>query len=125
MKVKLQTVLDAQQALTQLSRIPFSATVSYRLSKNLRLAQQEFAHFDETRVKILKQLGALNEAGTDFELTTEARAKFDEDIKVMLEQEVEIAFMVVSIDMLGDAKVPPAAIGALADIVIIDEQPAP
>jgi hypothetical protein len=89
------------------------------------LAQQEFAHFDETRVKILKQLGALNEAGTDFELTSEARAKFDEDIKVMLEQEVEIAFMVVSIDMLGDAKVPPAAIGALADIVIIDEQPAP
>lgn len=125
MKVKLQTVLDTQQALGQLSRISFPATVAYRLNKNLRLAQQEFSHFDEARIKILKELGTLNEAGTDYELSTENRKLFDDQIKALLDTEIDIAFMVVPIEMLGDAKIPPAAIGALEDIVITVGQDAP
>lgn len=121
----MQLILDSRAALAQLSRYAFPATVAYRLNKNQRLAEQEYSHFDEARIKILKELGTLNEKGTDYDLEPEQRKVFEKQIAELLATEVEINFMTVPLSKLANTSIPPAAIGALEDIVITLDDPLP
>jgi len=120
MKIKLQTLLDSQQALAQLNSVDLLGKTAYSVAKNLRIAQREYTSYDETRIKILTRLGTLADGATDFELTPESRVLFSAEIRDVLDSEVDVPILQVPISAFNNTLVKGEILTSLMPHIIFD-----
>lgn len=67
MKVKLETIINAQQAFSELAKQPMSIKASYRIASLLKAIQRELDIYNEQRIKIFVDIGCpLSEDGKQY-----------------------------------------------------------
>ena len=99
--------------------------VAYRLAKNIRAIQPELDAFNDARNKLMQELGKPSEDGQNYLFEGENGEIFTKEINSLLDMEVTITLMRVSLDELQTISLEPGHVANLMDTVIYEvEQPA-
>ena len=99
MKISLQKLIDSVQAFRELQQVSLPATVSFRLSKLVKAADEHLEDFSNQRKALAEK-----------ESSPEEKNK---ELKELLDLEVDLPDTRLSISDFGDAKITPAALSAL------------
>lgn len=123
-KLKLYALQAAVPALSALGSAKLPAKAAYSVAKVLRAAQSELSLFEEQRNKLIKELGTEDKAG-NFSVApgSEAMARFQAEIKPLLDTEIEIAVNPLPLSVLERAELSAHDLMAL-DAFITEEEPA-
>ena len=100
MKLKLEKIVNATQPLSRLMVQPMKIAQSWSLSKLSKLIDVELKSFDEARNKLLAEYGTLTEDGTQYIFATDKAMPFSEEIKSLLDQEIDIEIVPISLSKL-------------------------
>lgn len=87
---KLHQLIDSTEALKSLSEKSFSALVSFRLSKVIKVVDVETKEFHDARIKLAKEMGSLSEDGAQFVIPPEKQPAFSTQLTDLLMEEVAI-----------------------------------
>lgn len=122
-KLKISELLAKEASLSKLLGAELPAKASYRLGRNLNKINSELENFAKVRNELIKKYGKEDkEGGIAIKPNTEAFKKYAAEIEPVMEEEVELELMQVSVDMLGDVKLKPVDMATLIDFVIIEEE---
>ena len=78
--MKLQTLIESQNALHRLSNAPLPAAVAFRLARLLRVVQPELQTYEEARLKLAASFGELSEDGRQYNIPKEQIDTFNEQL---------------------------------------------
>lgn len=91
MMTKIETILEAKDALTVLSQKELSIATSYKVAKLIKAVNVELETFNSQRIKLLQDIGSsLSENGEQYIIPTDKRAEFAEKFAQLLAVEVEM-----------------------------------
>ena len=122
MKLTIEKLLGMKQALDIFGKIRLPVKVAYRTAKNLRLIMQELQDFDKAKLAAAQEFGT-TEDGMNYKFEPEENGKkFNEAMKALIAQEVELELMVSTLEELGDIKVESVV---LADLELLITEGAP
>lgn len=129
--MKLFELINAQGVLVELNNCKsLSAVTAYRISKNIKLFENELKLYEEQRMKMLKDLADKDEQGepivkekengqTEYVLSEENRNKLAEELSNLLNEEVDADFKKIELEQLNNVCLSPAQIGLIS--FMIDE----
>lgn len=120
MKIKLGELLRKQTALKDLVDRELPVLASYKLSKSLKAIQDELATYKEVELSLIKKHGTPDDkGGITIEPNTPAMKAYSDELRPVLEQEVDVKIYPVRLDELGaDVKFAPSKLVALIDFII-------
>lgn len=91
MMTKIETILEAKDALAVLSQKELSIATSYKVAKLIKAVNAELETFNAQRIKLLQDIGSsLSENGEQYIIPTDKRAEFAEKFSQLLAVEVEM-----------------------------------
>lgn len=127
-KVTIADLLNSTETLQKLSQKDFKAKLAWSIARLLKSAEAEIQSFNETRMNLIKKYGEKDENG---ELITDDNGnckipnanmvEFNEELKDMLDAEVEINANKLSIDLLEDIEFTPSDMAVLEPFVDMEE----
>lgn len=91
MMTKIETIIEAKDALTVLSQKELSIATSYKVAKLIKAVSAELETFNTQRIKLLQDIGCtLSENGEQYIIPTDKRTEFAEKYSQLLAVEVEM-----------------------------------
>ena len=127
-KVTIADLLNSTETLQKLSQKDFKAKLAWSIARLLKSAEAEIQSFNETRMNLIKKYGEKDENG---ELITDDNGnckipnanmvEFNDELKDMLDTEVEINANKLSIDLLEDIEFTPSDMAVLEPFVDMEE----
>lgn len=91
MKVRLENILDAQVALSELAKKDLSITTAYRIAKLIKVVSAEVELFNEQRIKLLQSVGStLSEDGRQYLIPNDKKAEFAKSFTELVSVEVDV-----------------------------------
>lgn len=121
MKIKLNELTNKVEALNYLVEQPIPVLASFKLSKMARLINEELTDYEKVRIDLIKKYGTTNEetGQTSIAPGSEEMTKFLEELKPILEEEVELNLEPIPVSDLGeDFKIGTKHLLPLIDFVI-------
>lgn len=97
MKVKLIDIYSSVAALNKLMEQPLPAKVSFRLMKLLNSVNEEVKMIEEQRMKLVKK-----HAEDGVTVSETKREEFLKEFADFLNDEIEMSWEPISVDVLGD-----------------------
>lgn len=108
-------VFDMMQILPKFcAENKFPTKVAYRLSRIYKKIESEYKIFDEERIKLVKRHGKEAEPG-QYQIPSDNLAEFNQEIRQLFDEIVEINFKPIPIDLLNEIELAPA------NFVILDK----
>lgn len=98
MKTTIKSILRATDTLSRLAKRTLPVKQSYRLAKLIKAVDAEISVYDSERIKLCERYGTLNKEKNNYDIND--RDGFNEDIKELQGQEVELDVKPVEIDGL-------------------------
>ena len=120
MKITLEKLFNIQQSLGKLLTQDLPVSVSFKLSRLAKKVKTEMDLLEENRVKLVKKYGGKekNENGEEVvRVSKKNMTKFSEELKTLLDVQVEIEVETVSISELGDLKLSALDLANLDDFI--------
>lgn len=127
-KVTIADLLNSTETLQKLSQKDFKAKLAWSIARLLKSAEAEIQSFNETRMNLIKKYGEKDE---NDELITDDNGnckipnanmvEFNDELKDMLDAEVEINANKLSIDLLEDIEFTPSDMAVLEPFVDMEE----
>ena len=127
-KVTIADLLNSTETLQKLSQKDFKAKLAWSIARLLKSAEAEIQSFNETRMNLIKKYGEKDENG---ELITDDNGnckipnanmvEFNDELKDMLDAEVEINANKLSIDLLEDIEFTPSDMAVLEPFIDMEE----
>lgn len=91
MKVRLENILDAQVALSELAKKDLSITTAYKIAKLIKVVSAEVELFNEQRIKLLQSVGStLSEDGRQYLIPNDKKAEFAKSFTELVSVEVDV-----------------------------------
>ena len=91
MKVRLESILDAQTALAELAKKDLKIATAYKVAKLIKVVAAEVELFNEQRIKLLKSVGStLSEDGTQYLIPNDKKAEFAKSFTELVSVEVDV-----------------------------------
>lgn len=128
-KVTLETLVNSTEGLKGLSQKQLKARSAYAVGKILKAADAEISSFNETRMELIRKYGEKDETG---ELKTDENGNvriepddmqnFSNELRELLNTEVEISANKIKLDDIGDVEFTPAEMAQLEDFIEFDEE---
>lgn len=89
----LETIISSQDSLSKILNLKLPIKVAYKISKLVNRMQPDLKIYEEQRTKLVKELGELVDEKTDsWRVKAENSEKFNEEIKKVLDVEVDLNF---------------------------------
>jgi len=120
MKVRLENILDAQVALSELAKKDLSITTAYKIAKLIKVVSAEVELFNEQRIKLLQSVGStLSEDGRQYLIPNDKKAEFAEGFAQLVSIEVDVPD---KINLSGETvSISPEMLIALEPFMTIDD----
>jgi hypothetical protein len=119
-KIKLSALIEAFQALKRIGACKIDALAAYKVSLVITKAREPLVTYDETRQRLLTELGKSEDGGANFTVPPESVAKLNEQMKALLDAEVEIAIEPIPMSRFAGRELSPDDL-ALASAFFSDE----
>lgn len=108
--MKIQEILNLQPVLQGLLDVKLPIKVAYRLNKLTNKLASEMKFYEEKRLELIKELGekVKDKDGKETEqiqVLKENEPEFYEELKKVLELEIEIDYEPISLTELGDIQI--------------------
>lgn len=127
--LKLETLINSAEGLKGLSQKKLKAKTAYVIGKILKAADAEMASFNETRMELIKKYGEKDENGElvqddkgNVRVSQESIENFSNELKGLLDTEIEIAGNKIKMDDLGDVEFTPQEMAQLEEFIELDEE---
>ena len=127
--LKLETLINSAEGLKGLSQKKLMAKTAYVIGKILKAADAEMASFNETRMELIKKYGEKDENGElvqddkgNVRVSQESIEDFSNELKGLLDTEIEIAGNKIKMDDLGDVEFTPQEMAQLEEFIELDEE---
>ena len=104
MTFKLGEIRNMKDPLIVLLDKPLPIKVAWNLNKLVKVFDKELADIEEFRVDLIKKLGIENEDGS-VKVPDDKMNDFVDEFNELLNQEMEISFEPISVDVLGDTTI--------------------
>lgn len=101
MKVTYSNLIEAAQALDEISQKDLEIKEALELARLIRLCCNEIKIFEEQRLKLCEKHGKLNEQGTNYDFSDEGMRAFSKDFSKLLNLEINIPSGKVSLKSKG------------------------
>ena len=120
MKIKLETLVNASEALGQLAGKELGVTTAYKIARLIKACNAELQTYNEARENLLKSVGAtLNDGGTLYNIPEDKREEFSRDYSELLSTEIELN--ADKIDLSNEKiSIAPGLLLTLEDFIIIE-----
>jgi len=120
MKVRLEKILDAQIALSELARKDLKIDTAYKVAKLIKAVAAEVELFNEQRIKLLQSVGStLSEDGKQYIIPSDKKAEFAQQFSELVAVEVDVPD---KINISGeDISIAPDLLMAIEDFIEIEE----
>lgn len=116
MRLKLAQLLAMQQPLRDLMQQQMPAKAAFRMTRIARQVDQELQTVEEQRVELIKKFGEQSEEG-GWQVKPENVTVFQSEYQDMLDEEVDLDVSPIPAEMLEDAHMTPAALGAIEPLL--------
>jgi hypothetical protein len=119
MKVRLEKILDAQMALSELARKDLKIATAYKVAKLIKAVAAEVELFNEQRIKLLQSVGStLSEDGKQYIIPSDKKAEFAQQFSELVAVEVDVPD---KINISGeDISIAPDLLMAIEDFIEIE-----
>lgn len=114
-KIKLSKLIDSINVLKELAGKPVRGRTAYQLGKIIKQVDEEFALFNDARLKLIQQYAAKDENGqykmdanNQHTFEGENLTKFMKEINSLLDTDVELAASTVKLEDLEELAFTPA-----------------
>jgi len=108
MKLTLKTIINAKSSIETLSNIEFTASISFKLGKAIKLINAEIEEYNKTRNDLLVKLGIPSEDSKSFTFTQENGIKFFKEEKELQNTEVELNIIAFPLSILDGKEIKPS-----------------
>lgn len=106
MKIKLYDVINNTEQLKALQDVKFPVKVSYKINRLVSKLEPELKAFNETRSKLIMELGEQQENGETKITNADKIIDFQNKIKELFDQEIEIDWFVpIKLEEVGDISI--------------------
>jgi hypothetical protein len=113
-KVKLVDLVAAEGALLRLSKERLRLREAYDVEKRMRAIRPELTWFHEKREEMIRNLGKDKGDGAyEIKQGSENFKVFQDEMKELLDKDIELAILPLSINILGDKEIPVEDVRAL------------
>jgi hypothetical protein len=113
-KVKLVDLVAAEGALLRLSKERLRLREAYDVEKRMRAIRPELTWFHEKREEMIRNLGEDKGDGAyEIKQDSENFKVFQDEMKELLDKDIELAILPLSINILGDKEIPVEDVRAL------------
>jgi hypothetical protein len=104
MKITISEVLNGKQVLEKLVDKEVSIKVAYRLSRIIKVLNEELQLFEEQRQKLVQKYGTQQEDAPEGSITVseENLEPFQKDLSELLTAEIDLGCEPMNIDEFGD-----------------------
>lgn len=114
MKMTLQKAKDRLRGLASLGALRLPAKLNYAINFNMEKLEQEVQRADKERIRLCKQYAKKDENGEprlidsiengtkiqSYDMTTEDEKKVNEEVKALMEEEVEFDLRTVKMELI-------------------------
>ena len=114
-KIKLNTLLNAKQAIEKLMKQDLPVMVSFKISQFVKRYNREYTVFMEKKKKLFEEYG--EEKNGQFTIKKENNKQFNEDIKKLLDTEVTLEVEKIKLVSLATIKLSPMDINNLEMLI--------
>ena len=91
MKIKIESLVNAQNALSELAQKNLSIATSFKVAKLIKAAQAELQTYDEQRRKLLENVGSkLDESTNQYIIPKDKRENFAMMYRDLLDVEIDL-----------------------------------
>ena len=118
MKIKIRKLLEIKQSLEKLISLDIPIKTAFKISKSIKNFNDEYAAFEDSKIKLFKKYGEENEKG-NLEIKKENTEKFKKELEDLMEIKINIKVPKVTLKELGDIKISAGDIANL-DILITE-----
>lgn len=110
MKIKLSKLQQSVPSLNILANTKLNLKASYDISKRLKVINDELEIFDKARIDKVKELsgGKLKEDGKSYDIAEEDLKKLNEELKDLLDKEIDINIAPINLADFGNVEIEPA-----------------
>lgn len=107
MKISLSTIINSIEPLKKLSLQELPVAISFYLSGLYQELDKHIKLFEEQRINLLKKYGSTDDQGNLFidEANNTNTELYLQELKELLDCEVEIAYEKIKIEKLGEIKI--------------------
>ncbi len=116
-KIKLNTLLNAKQAIEKLMKQDLPVMVSFKISQFVKRYNREYTVFIEKKKKLFEEYG--EEKDGQFTIKKENSEQFNEDIEKLLDIEVTLEVEKIKLISLATIKLSPMDLNNLE--ILIEE----
>jgi len=127
MDVKLNALINAKEGFEVLLDLDLPIKTSYRVTKIVKIVNEEFQIYEEKRSSLVKKYGGEVEEEVNgniekiFKVLPENMSSFIEDHNELVSVDVSLDFEPLKLSDLGDVKVKPKYLYMLGDFILSDE----
>ncbi len=124
-KIKLGSINDIVYSMKELVEKDLQIKVAYKLSKLLKILDNESQTFEEQRVKLFQKYGEKDENGNlktyegdKINIAKDNLKLFNTEFKELCNIEINIDFEPIKLDDLGDIKLKTLTLYGLSDFIV-------
>ena len=113
MKVKILDIINAAPILREFAETKIKISVSYKVKKLIDECNIVMIAYDKKRTELLKKYAKINKKGDKYEFpkgTKKPLALFNEGMKELTDDEVEMDFLTLTLDELEVVEIEPSRI---------------
>ena len=101
-KFKMYQIKNMKEPLTKLIEKEIPVNTAFRLNKLIKVFDEYLTQIEEYRVKLINQYGVKNEEKNQLEVPGKKMKDFSKEMNDLLNEEVEVEFSPININMFGD-----------------------
>jgi len=101
-KFKMYEIKNMKDPLSKLIDKEIPVNTAFRLNKLVKSIDEYLTEIEEYRVKLINQFGEKNEEKNQIEVPPKKMKDFSQQMNELLNEEVEIDFKPININMFGD-----------------------
>lgn len=101
-KFKMYQIKNMKDPLTKLIEKEIPVNTAFRLNKLIKVFDEYLTQIEEYRVKLINQYGVKNEEKNQLEVPGKKMKDFSKEMNDLLNEEVEVEFTPININMFGD-----------------------
>ena len=133
MEIRLGTLADSQLAVAILNRSEgLDSVPAYRIMKNFKAISDEAENYEKQRIKLCEKYAEKDEEGNPaikktkdgdvYVITKENEEKYQEELKALQDELVDVKIRKVSLTDINPAKLAPGFIGAIEFMLDIPDE---
>lgn len=108
MKLRFSQIRVAQMSIPKLLQKELSdAKAAYWIQKNARKLESEIIEIEKDRIKLVKTYGVFDAKANKWDVPDNKRVEFDRKFEELMNTEVDVEIIPISLDSLKDAKLSP------------------